>query len=277
MISAKGLIYGSPGTSDLLQTTPKDTPLVVQLFGSESSFLVKALEELQSRGYHFFDLNCGCSVRKVVKTGSGAALLKNPQVLIDIAQEILPMVGPGCMGFKLRLGWSMGENVYLKLAQSLAQCGAGWITLHPRYATQGFSGQADWSHLVSLKQALSIPVIASGDLFSAEDGLRCVQETGVDSLMFARGALNDPHIFYRYQQLQKGKTLCVKTQDEMCRAARRLYELYCQQDMQKVGLLKMRTLVPRFFKGLGSAKAIRRDIGTCTSWDDIQKVITRDV
>lgn len=275
MVSAKGLIYGSPGTSDLLQTSPEETVLVVQLFGAETSFLVQALERLKAMGYRYFDLNCGCSVRKVVKTGSGAALLKNPQVLIDIAKNILPIAGPGCMGFKLRLGWNTGDNAYLALAQNLEQLGAAWITLHPRSATQGFSGQADWMHLAQLKQELRIPVIASGDLFSAEDALRCVQETGVDSVMFARGALNDPHIFHRYQQLQKN-TLSIKTQEEMCLAAQHLYALYCQLNMQKVGLLKMRTLVPKFFKGLSNAKAVRRHIGSCSSWAEIQQIITSE-
>lgn len=273
MVSAKGLIYGSPGTDDLLQTSPADTPLIVQLFGAESYFLLKALEQLQTRGYRYFDLNCGCSVRKVVKTGSGAALLKNPQILLEIAQKILPLVEPGCMGFKLRLGWGMDQNIYLELAQKLEQLGAGWITLHPRSATQGFSGQADWLHLAILKKTINIPIIASGDLFLAEDAQRCVQQTRVDTVMFARGALNDPGIFKRYELLDQQNKIIPKTQEEMYEASQRLYELYCQLDKKKVGLLKMRTLVPKFFKGLANAKSIRQHIGSCSSWNDIQKLI----
>lgn len=273
MVSAKGLIYGSPGTQDLLQTCPEDSPLVVQLFGADSFFLGQAIQQLRHQGYQYFDLNCGCSVRKVVKTGSGAALLTNPQTLVDLAQKLIPLAAPGCMGFKLRLGWSRDEPHYLDLARSLEQLGTGWITLHPRYATQGFAGEAQWTHLAQLKQTVSIPVIASGDLFTAEDGLLCVQQTKVNGLMFARGALQDPYIFHRYAQLNTQSTPQIKTHSEMFRAAKRLYELYCQHNMPRVGLLKMRTLVPKFFKGLANAKTIRRHIGTCSSWDDIQKLI----
>lgn len=267
MVSAKGLVYESPGTAELLQTCPQDSPLVVQLFGSEEYFLLQSIARLRAAGFRFFDLNCGCPVRKVVKTGSGAALLKEPEQLAKLAQSLIGATEPGCMGFKIRLGWS--QHVYLELALELEQLGASWITLHPRTGTQGFTGQADWSHLEVLKQRLAIPLIASGDLFEAEDGVRCMEETGVDGLMFARGALGDPTIFSRYLELRAGKIPAPKTYAQMRELIRRLSTLHAEHNLERQGLLKMRTLVPRFLKGLPGARSLRRDIVFCKTWEEV--------
>lgn len=269
MVSAKGLIYGSPGTRELLMTCADDTPLVVQLFGSESSFLVQALERLRADGFQYFDLNCGCPVRKVIKTGSGAALLKDPTHLLSLAKDMIRVAGPGCMGFKIRLGWYSGQPVFLDVAKGLQDLGAGWVAMHPRYGAQGFTGDADWSQLAALKKSLSIPIIASGDLFQAEDAIRCVEQSGVDSIMFARGALSDPSIFDRYTHLRKGLAAPEKTSTQAIGLVRRLCELYTEHGMDRLGLLKMRTLVPRFLKGLPGARSLRRDIVFCKTWDEV--------
>ena len=275
MVSAKGLIYNSPGTRELLQTCPEDEPLIVQLFGSEATFLVQAVERLREAGFRYFDLNCGCPVRKVAKTGSGAALLKEPAHLLSLAREMVRAAEPGCMGFKIRLGWSTGEAVFLDLARGLEDLGAGWVTLHPRYGAQGFTGDADWSRLAELKRSVRLPVIASGDLFHAEDAARCVQETGVDSIMFARGALNDPSIFERYLRLRQGDVAVDKTCVEAIALVHRLCALYTRFGMDRLGLLKMRTLVPRFLKGLPGARSLRRDIVFCKAWDDVFELLRR--
>lgn len=277
MVSAKGLIYNSPGTNEILQTCAQDTPLIVQLFGSEEPFLVQSIERLRAKGFRHFDLNCGCPVRKVAKTGSGAALLKDPAHLLRLAKSMIAATEPGCMGFKIRLGWNVGQPVYLPLAKSLEDLGAGWITMHPRFGAQGFTGHADWSQLKALKDAINLPVIASGDLFLAEDGLRCVEQTGVDGIMFARGALGDPTIFSRYLSLMRGETPPHKSLAGMTDMVRRLSELYAEHGMDRLGLLKMRTLVPRFLKGLPGARTFRRDIVFCKSWDDVFQILETDI
>lgn len=277
MISAKGLIYQSPGTRELLQTCEQDTPLVVQLFGSEEPFLVQSIERLRAEGFRYFDLNCGCPVRKVAKTGSGAALLKDPAHLLTLAKAMIAATEPGCMGFKIRLGWHVGQPVYLPLAQELEQLGAGWITMHPRFGAQGFTGHADWTNLKTLKANVGLPIIASGDLFQAEDGLRCVEQTGVDSIMFARGALSDPTIFSRYLHLRQAEEPPQKNSTSMAAMVRRLSELYAEHGMERLGLLKMRTLVPRFLKGLPGARAFRRDIVFCKSWDEVFAILQTEI
>jgi tRNA-dihydrouridine synthase B len=275
MVSAKGLIYNTPGTAALLHTCDRDRPLVVQIFGSEETFLVQAIERLRRAGFRYFDLNCGCPVRKVIKTGSGAALLKEPNHLLSLAKSLISATEPGCMGFKIRLGWHVGRPVYLQVATELEELGAGWVTMHPRYGAQGFTGHADWSHLKALKENVRLPVIASGDLFQAEDALQCLEQTGVDSIMFARGALNDPSIFTRYLQLRSKETPEAKSWQDMITMVKRLGEIYSEQGMDRLGLLKMRTLAPRFLKGLPGARALRRDIVFCKSWDEVFTVLEK--
>lgn len=273
MVSAKGLIYHSPGTQELLQTCPQDSPLIVQLFGSEEPFLVQAIERLREAGYRYFDLNCGCPVRKVIKTGSGAALLKEPEHLLKLAKSMIGATEKGCMGFKIRLGWYVGQPVYLPLAEKLEELGAGWLTMHPRFGAQGFTGHADWSQLAILKKNVDLPIIASGDLFQAEDALQCIEQTGVDSIMFARGAMNDPTIFERYLQLRRGQSPESKTYSRMIKLVQRLCELYTEHGMDRLGLLKMRTLVPKFLKGLPGARTFRREIVFCKTWDEVFTVM----
>ena len=142
MVSAKGLVYRSPGTGELLQSLPEDQPLVVQLFGAEASFLQRAVEMLRDVGYGWFDLNMGCSVAKVLKQGAGAAMLGDVPNALEVARAMLQAAGPGRVGFKIRLGLDSQRHVWRDLSLRLQDLGAGWITLHPRTARQGFGGEA---------------------------------------------------------------------------------------------------------------------------------------
>ena len=137
-----------------------------------------------------------------------------------LAGALIKAAPPGGMGFKIRLGWN--QPVYLRLGAELEALGAGWVAMHPRFGSQGFTGSADWKHLERLKNAVGIPVIASGDLFSAEDAARCADQTGVDGVMFARGALNDPEIFSRYLSLRRGGVPEPKTPGRTLALVRRL-------------------------------------------------------
>ena len=201
MISSKGLIYNSPGTQPILKTVAADNPLVAQLFGPDAEDMAKATVILRQMGFDYFDLNSGCPVRKVVKTGSGSALHKKPARLVELARAIVDNAEPGKVGVKMRLGWTHDDENYLDIAKELEDIGVAWITLHPRTAKQAFSGEANWEKLTALKETVSIPIIASGDLYTAHHAVECVRQTNVDGVMFARGALANPAIFDEYKAL----------------------------------------------------------------------------
>lgn len=290
MISAKGLVYGGRNTEDLLLTTPEDSPLVAQIFGAEPFFMGEAVRRLRDRGFSWFDVNMGCSVHKVSKTGSGAALLRDPALALAVADAVIAAAGPGRAGFKLRLGWSESPDrsgdVYLSLGRELAARGAGWLTLHPRYALQKFGGTPRYSALAELVRAVSIPVIASGDLFRAEDGVRVLAETGAAAVMYARGALGDPAIFARHKALlASGCALHAPAHAELedradspaerealTRLIRRHAEL-ARRWSNRTALLKMRTFVPRYVRHIDGARALRQKLIRCTDWDTLNAIV----
>jgi tRNA-dihydrouridine synthase B len=208
MVSARGLICGLKRRSDkgrwsgleLLRTHPADDPLVVQLFGAEPEYVAAAARELAERGYRYFDLNMGCPAPKVTKSGAGAALLRDPERAALVARALFRAVGEGRAGCKLRLGADAASPVYLELGQRLADEGAAWLTLHPRHGKQGFAGTADIKAVELLAGRVNIPVLASGDIFRAEDAARYL-DLGATGVMFGRGALADPFIFRKFLAL----------------------------------------------------------------------------
>lgn len=296
MVSAKGLIYGlkskeqGGATEDLLVTTPEDSPLVVQLFGEDPDFLSQAAQVLRERGYRYFDLNMGCSVPKVCKSGAGAALLRDPKHAFKAAAAMIKAAGEGRAGCKIRLGWDAASETYLDLAKRLEDAGAAWITLHPRYARQGFGGKPDPLALEKLVSRVAIPVIASGDLFTAADGLAALQ-TGARAVMFARGALTNPAIFRQYGQLRSGAACPDILPPEkllfLIRRHAELSRLYSPEFSERKGrgkrraraeqkdpaLMKMRTVVPRYVRHLPGAKALRNALSRCESWDDLNELL----
>ena len=306
MISAKGIVYGHAGrgatTEALLSTTTQscdslladmaatdtpDVPLVAQLFGAEAAYLERAVAILAERGFRWFDLNMGCPVPKVRKCGAGAAMLRDIPNALAAAKGMLRAAGPGKVGFKMRLGCRMAEDAYLQLAAALEDLGAGWITLHPRYAEQGFSGRADWNAFIPLVRRLSIPVIASGDLLTPEDGVRCIQETGVSGVMFARGAMANPAIFEEYAALlcgaagQGGSGRVPPDARKVERIARRhaaLARQYAElsHSVRNIpsGVLKMRSFLPRYVRHFSGARHLRQQLCRCTSWEDLESLLS---
>lgn len=290
MVSAKGLMYKSPGTKDLLATHPDDAPLVVQLFGSEAPFMEAATRQLCEAGFTWFDCNMGCSVPKVTRTGAGAGMGRDVPNALAVAKAMLHAAGPGKVGFKLRLGWDEGHSSWADLARGLEQLGAGWLTLHPRTARQGFSGTARWDAVAELKRLVSIPVIASGDLFTAQDGVNCLAETGADTVMYARGALRNPAVFADHTRLmaagdagaserqngqsgQSGHADQEATNRAVLARIRRHAELARQFSSEHTALLKMRTIVPRYARHLSNAKTLRQGVIGCRNWNDFDSLL----
>ncbi|MDO9631056.1 MAG: tRNA-dihydrouridine synthase family protein [Humidesulfovibrio sp.] len=270
MVSAKGLVFGGHGTTRLLTSSEDDTPLVVQLFGSEPDIFDRAMPLLLERGFTHFDLNCGCSVRKVTKSGSGSALMAKPTLLESIVKVMVRHAGAGQVGVKLRLGIQQGEENYLELDRRLAGLGAGWLALHPRTAKQLFGGAADWSAVGHLARAVDIPVLASGDLFCAEDAARCLAETGCAGVMFARGALTDPMIFQRLRDLLAGREPAPRTAESLAATTALHIRLARNLEGTPRALRALRAFLPRYAKGFSGIRALRQAFLLCTTWEELE-------
>lgn len=194
MISANGLVRRTRKSYRFLGSSTKDKPLGVQIFGSDPVVLSEAAQVVTDYGADMLDINMGCPVKKVVKTGAGAALLKNPEQVRLILQAVRKVTALP-LSVKIRSGWRHGEVKAHEIASIAEDCGVDAVIIHPRTADQGFSGVADWNVIEVVKKRLSIPVIGSGDIRNPEDACRMQAATGCDGVMIGRGALGNPWIF----------------------------------------------------------------------------------
>ncbi len=272
MVSSKGIVYQGKSTKDLLKTTDEDNPLIVQIFASEAQYLAESINIIrENHGFKYFDINMGCSVPKVAKTGAGSAMLKDIDNLFKCAEAVIK-ASEGKTGFKFRLGYNMHEQVWKEIVPTLCQMGALYLVLHPRYAKQMFQGKADWSQLQELKELSTVPVIASGDLFTAQDAIDCIEQTNVDSVMFARGALANPAIFQEYLALLKGEKIKERTIEDAY-AMVFDYANLCQTFFPERSLPRMRVFVPRILHYFHNVSHLRKAIVATNSWEEFYKVM----
>jgi len=204
MISANGLVYQSGRTEQMIDSAPEEKPLSVQIFGSDPGIMAEAAAIVESKGADIVDINFGCSVRKVIKTGSGVALMRTP----DRAKALLAAVRKAIripLTIKIRSGWDASGREALKIAEIAQNCGVDAIAVHPRTAGQQFRGRADWSIIAAVKKNVGIPVIGNGDIVSARDALKMLEETGCDAVMIGRRAFGNPTIFSRVLLRLKGE------------------------------------------------------------------------
>ncbi|MBI5494638.1 MAG: tRNA dihydrouridine synthase DusB [Deltaproteobacteria bacterium] len=196
LISAKGLEYLNRRTREYLRHAPVEQPFWVQLFGGEPRGMAIAAERAVAAGAHMLDVNMGCPVKKVTKTGAGSALLGDPARAALIITEMRRAVGDRVpVTAKLRSGWDSTSIGCVDLARQLEDAGAAAVALHARTRAQGYGGRADWSLIAQLKRAVRIPVIGNGDVMSVADARRMLETTGCDFVMVGRGALGNPWIF----------------------------------------------------------------------------------
>ncbi|UCG00122.1 MAG: tRNA dihydrouridine synthase DusB [Spirochaetaceae bacterium] len=203
MVSAEGIVRDNEKTLELLHRGDNEKLFAVQIFVSDPATAAKAVRKLTVHRPDLFDLNCGCSVPKVLKGGCGAALLRVPYKITAILQAMREETERP-VTVKLRSGWDQNSINYLDCAGAAEQGGAAMVCLHPRTRSQGFSGRARLDDLRVLKMHCTVPVIGSGDLFSPVDALKMFQASNCDGIMYARGALGNPFIFTATKKLLRG-------------------------------------------------------------------------
>ncbi len=194
MVSANGLLYGSTKTIRLMDSLPAEKPLSVQIFGSQPDVMAQAARLVVAAGADIIDINLGCSVKKVVKTGAGVALMRTPQDAEKIFKSVREAIDIP-LTIKIRTGWDPTGAQAFQIAAIAQDCGVDAIAFHPRTAAQGFRGKADWSLIAAMKKRLHIPLIGNGDITTADDAVRMLMETGCDGIMIGRGAIGNPLLF----------------------------------------------------------------------------------
>lgn len=282
MISARGLLYQTPGSAELLNSAPADYPLVVQLFGGDAASMAQALLTLRKKGYDAFDCNMGCPVRKVMRQNAGAALLREPAEALDLARAMLAAAStqgadlpenPAKLGFKLRLDPERKPHFLCDFGRALEDMGAAWLCLHPRTAGEGFGGSAHWRELERLRHAVSIPVIASGDLFTALAARDCLRATGTSCVMYGRGALANPFIFRQHEAALTGGLIPEQDREGLRALIERHIELAREYCGDRRAFVKMRSLIPRYARGFSGVNELRQRLCTCGDWEELKSAL----
>jgi nifR3 family TIM-barrel protein len=269
MVSAKGLLLDSGRTRRMLDTDAAEAPLMVQLFGTEPEVLADAAVEVQEAGASVVDLNVGCPAKKVVRKGAGAALLKDfkllERILIAMRRAVhVPFT------VKTRLGWRPGEGEIEALVPILEGAGVDAVTLHGRFARQGFSGRADWDRIGWLADRFGGPVIGNGDVTSPRLAKTLMDQTGCRGVMIGRAALGNPWIFGQAAEVLAGRVPVEPDPSERLETALAHARSLFDHVGPRLAPFMLRSVLMWYTKGLPESTAFRRSINKVGDYAEIE-------
>ena len=275
MVSDKAIMYGNKKTIDMLYMTDFERPISQQIFGTDvSSFVIAAKYICSNMHPDIIDINMGCPVPKVaLRAQAGSALLKSPSKIYDIVKAVVDVVDVP-VTVKIRSGWDANSINAVEVAKIIEKAGASAICVHPRTRSQGYRGEADWSVIKAVKDSVNIPVIGNGDIKTAEDAKRMLDETGCDAIMIGRGVLGNPWLIEQTVAYLNGEFVSQPNKiDKVDMCIKHLNYLSDVKD-EKVARLEIRNHIGWYFKGLVGANEIKNKVYQCDSIHDIMQVLT---
>jgi tRNA-dihydrouridine synthase B len=269
LVSSEGLVRGSEKTNRYLEFEEAERPLGMQLFGSDPETMGAAAAHLAGLGPDFIDINMGCPVPKVVTKEAGAALLRNPDLLFDLAYAVV-QASPVAVTAKVRSGWDRESADIERTGAVLERAGVSAVAIHARTRSERFEGRANWNDIARLKRAVSIPVIGNGDVRTADDALRMLEETGCDGILVGRGAVGNPWLFREaHALLDAGIRLPRPTRAEVVGLAiDHLKRSVARKGLPR-GLLEMRKILAGYLRGFPHAARMRPLLFTEGSFDAV--------
>ena len=260
MVSAEGVVRESDKTFELLAFDPIERPIALQIFGARPESMAHAARRVARLGPDVIDLNAGCPAKKVVRSGSGAALMTDLGLLSEVASAVVEAVDLPVTA-KIRSGWDVDSINAAEAARTLEDAGVRAISVHPRTRSQGFKGSADWSIIRDVKRAVGIPVIGSGDIRTPEDALAMLEGTSCDGIMIGRAAVGDPWIFSRARALaETGHTPPAPSPPDRLRLAVEHLDLMVAAKGERCGVLEMRKHIVAYLKGFPGASSLRAEL-----------------
>ncbi len=272
MVSAMGYLCapkGQPATENLLIRDAREPKLILQLFGKEPEIMAKAAAELSRSGkYDGIDINMGCPAHKVACAGEGSGLMRTPEIASAIMEQVVKASALP-VSVKLRLGWDSDAINVLEMARRAEDAGVQEIAVHGRTRQQQYSGEANWDMIGRVKQTVHVPVIGNGDIFTAQDAIRRMEETGVDGVMIARGSMGNPWIFRQIKACMAGLAAPMPTSEERLEMILRHYHMLLAWKEEYVAVREMRKHIAWYLHGLRGAAQMRTKINTLTKPEEV--------
>lgn len=273
MINARAISHKSKKTKKMLRTDPRDRPIGLQLVGAETEYLLRALDIIEPYPFDLLDFNVACPVRKVWRRGEGAALMKNPQKLKEILEAIVQR-WPRPVTIKIRSGCDPGSQNAPDIARLAEDAGVKAVFIHGRDREQFYKGTVDYKIIAAAKKNVRIPVIASGDVWSATHAKKMFDETGCDGILVARGALGHPWIFREIDAALQNKPLpAPPTVNDILDTMLHHLDLCVDEHGEKNAVPIMRKFVGWYLKGQKNARAIRSKISALKTRSDMIEAI----
>ncbi len=282
MISAKAVHYKDEKTATLAHIRETDTPIGIQIFGSEPDIMAECAYLISNTIYahaksdtppDYIDINMGCPVKKIVSNGEGSALLKNPTLCGQIVKKCVEATNIP-ITVKIRAGWDKNSINATEVAKIVEANGASAIAIHGRTREQMYEPFADWQIIKDVKNAVSIPVIGNGDIFCANDAIRMYEETGVDSVMIGRGALGNPFIFEELKCFLQGKSYTPPTVSQKIATARKQVSLMIEDKGEAVAICEARKHLAWYIKGLRGCTEVKVAINKANTFAELNDILT---
>ncbi len=275
MISAKAVLYDNKNTEVLLAKRDEEGPVALQLFGSDPEIMADMAARLEDRGFAAFDINMGCPVPKIVNNHEGSALMKDPALAGKIVETMVRRVK--CpVTVKFRKGFDDEHVNAVEFAHIMEECGAASVTVHGRTREQFYSGEADWSIIRDVVDRVNIPVWGNGDVFSAEDALRMVKETGCAGVAVARGAKGNPWIFREIKAALNGEPIPPRPSMEEIKATiKRQTELMLEYKPEYIAIREMRKHVSWYTTGLRNCSALRAEVNSTETMEELFELLDK--
>ncbi len=275
MISDMGLIYGNKETLSYIKFEKSRLPTCVQLFGSNPENMKKAVQIAESLNPNidFFDINMGCPVNKVIKTGAGSALMKDPKLCGNIVRAMKEVTNKP-ITVKIRLGFDMNHLTFMEVIDEVTKAGASLVAIHPRTTKEMYGGQPHWELIKDLRSKMSIPLVVSGNINSVNDAVKALEITGADAVMVARGAVGKPYLIRNINNYFEGKELVSTSLVEQAELCKELARDLMDEKGEATAMRMFRGIATKFFDGFPNNKKLKQRLsGELSTYDDLISII----